>query len=74
MTDPSRESVEGKAEAEPGRLTVGLFLRSLDFSDLLVVLGWASLTAAGFLFHLAGGLVILGAGLALIGVRAGRAA
>jgi len=70
MTDPSRESAEEAPES--GRLTLGAFLRSLDFSDLLVVLGWGALTAAGFLFHIAGGLVILGAGLALIGVRAGR--
>ena len=61
-------------KAEGGRLTVAAFVRSLDVCDLLVALGFAALVVAGWRFHISAGIAILGAGLVLIGVRAGRIA
>jgi hypothetical protein len=59
---------------DPSRVTVLAFLRSLDFRDLLVLLGFAALVIAGWYFHISIGIGILGAGLMLVGVRAGRIA
>jgi hypothetical protein len=69
--DGLREAQPGNESREARRLTVREFLKSLDFSDLLVVLGFALAVTAGWSLHPAAGLAILGGGLILVGVRSG---
>ena len=72
MTNYPNPSVDPNVPAR-SRITPRLFLRSLDFSDLLVVIGLALIIVAAATVHKAVALGLLGLILTLVGVRIDQA-